>query len=87
VDIFKVEKTGSFREFTEKAFSSLQQGALPLRCSLEGCKPEKYHNSREKQNPGNIDLQCPGESKWRDSASRRNEYSRDSPLGRSLLIR
>jgi hypothetical protein len=40
VDIFKAEKTGHFRKFTEKAFSSLQQGALPLRCNLEGCKPE-----------------------------------------------
>ena len=52
MDIFKAEKTGHFREFTEKAFSSLQQGALPLRCSLEGCKPETHRNSREKEKPG-----------------------------------
>ena len=62
VDIFKAEKAGKLRKFTEVVFFEAEIGALP-----PSCKPEKYHNSREKQNPGNIDLQCPGESKWRDS--------------------
>ena len=28
--------------------------ALPPRCNLAGCKPEKYHNSREKEKPGSV---------------------------------
>ena len=44
---------------------------------------KKVENPHEKQNPGSIDLQCPGESKWRDS--KRNLNRRDSTLWRSLV--
>jgi hypothetical protein len=47
---------------------------------------KKAENPHEKQNPGSIDLQCPGESKWRDSPSGRNRYGRDSTLWSSLPI-
>ena len=51
-------------------FSSSPQGASPPRCNPGGCRSEKAENPHEKQNPGSIDLQCPGESKWRDSNPR-----------------
>ena len=41
MDIFKAEKTGHFRKFTEKAFSSLQQSALPARCNPAGERSER----------------------------------------------
>ena len=44
--------------------------ALPPLCNLGGCNPEKAESPQVKQNPGCIDFQCPGESKWRDSNPR-----------------
>ena len=48
---------------------------------------KKAENPHEKQYPGNIDLQCPGESKWRDyrASLARNLNRRDCPQGRSLV--
>ena len=47
---------------------------------------KKAENQQEKQNPGSIDLQCPGESKRRDSVSRRNLNPRTVPLERSHCL-
>ena len=80
-----MEKTGKMRKFTEVDFLRRKSGALATRCNLPGCKPEKHHNSREKENPEAIENQCFRESKWRDSASRRNLNRRDCPLGSSLV--
>ena len=40
------------------------------RLRLRNADRKKAENPHEKQNPGSIDLQCPGESKWRDSNPR-----------------
>ena len=65
-------------------FSTCKICVSPSRCNLGGCKVE---NPQEKQNPGSIDLQCPGESKWRDyrASLARNLNRRDCPQGRSLV--
>ena len=64
------EKTGHFRKFTEKAFSSLKHGALPPRCNLPGCKPEKPAIPPKTKNPESFINQAFRESKWRDSNPR-----------------
>ena len=61
------EKTGHFRKFTEKAFSSLHESASPSRCNPAGCKPEKTGKSAKTENPEAYENQRFRESKWRDS--------------------
>ena len=64
VDIFKAEKTGKLRKFTEAVvlrWKSVPQSAAATR---QVANRKKAENPLEKQNPGSIDLQCPGESKW-----------------------
>ena len=51
------------------------------RLRLRNANRKKAENPQEKQNPGSIDLQCPGESKWRDS--KRNLNRRCSRLERA----
>ena len=57
------------------------------RLRLRNADRKKAENPHEKQNPGSIDLQCPGESKWRDyrASLARNLNRRDCPPGRSLV--
>ena len=57
------------------------------RLRLRNANRKESENPQEKQNPGSIDLQCPGESKWRDyrASLARNLNRRDCPPGRSLV--
>ena len=62
VDIFKAEKTGKLRKFTEAVFlrwKSVPQSAAATR---QVANRKKAENPLEKQNPGSIALQCPGKS-------------------------
>ena len=70
VDIFKAEKTGNLRKSTEVDFWRLKSVPQRPAATRQVANRKNYHKSREKQNPGSIDLQCPGESKWRDSNPR-----------------
>ena len=81
VDIFKAEKTGNLRKFTEVIF--LRRKSVPCRvvATQQVANRKKPEICQEKQNPGSIVLQCPGESKWRDS--KRNLNLRTAPLERS----
>ena len=54
VDIFKAEKTGKLRIFTEVDFFEAEIGALPARCSLAGCFSEKTGKSAKNGKPGNV---------------------------------
>ena len=72
---------GNFRQYTVAALwypdFTMPHGRVATRSVARG---HVHKNSAEKQNPGSIDFQCPGESKWRDSAPRRNLNRRDCPL-------
>ena len=64
VDIFKAEKTGNLRKFPEVNF--LRRKSVPCRVAAtqQVANRKKPEICQEKQNPGSIDFQCPGESKW-----------------------
>ena len=54
MDIFKAEKTGKLRKFTEVVFFEAEIGVLPARCSLAGCFSEKTGKSAKKAKPGSV---------------------------------
>jgi len=67
VDIPAEEKTGKLRKFTEVVFLRRNSVSCRHAAAWQVAFRKKPENPHEKQNPGSIDLQCPGESKWRDS--------------------
>ena len=58
------------------SITDIQTMLKPLtdRYFQSGKDRKKPEICQEKQNPGSIDLQCPGESKWRDSPSGRTAF-------------
>ena len=56
---------------------------MPGRCNPASCKPEKTAIPPKTENPESFINQAFRESKWRDSASRRNLNLRTAPLERS----
>ena len=87
MDIFKAEKTGNLRKVPEVVFLRRKSVSCRHAATREVADRKKAENPHEKQNPGSIDLQCPGESKWRDyrASLARNLNRRDCPPGRSLV--
>ena len=63
-DIFKAETSGKMWKIPEVVFSNGRTGAFPPAATPEVANRKKPEIQREKQKPGSIDLQCPGESKW-----------------------
>ena len=70
LDILKAEKSGNLRKNAEGDFS--ERKIVPCRRAATGkvANRKKAEKPQEKQNPESIDLQRPGESKWRDSNPR-----------------
>ncbi len=66
-DILKAEKPEICRKFRKWPFDTLRMVPCRRAATRQVAKRKKAENPQEKQNPGSIDLQCPGESKWRDS--------------------
>ena len=85
MDIFKAEKTGNLRKVSEVVFLRRKSVSCRHAATREVADRKKAENPHEKQNPGSIDLQCPGESKWRDyrASLARNLNLRTAPLERS----
>ena len=52
------------RQYTEVVFLKRKSGPHRLAATGRVANRKKAENPHEKQNPGSIELQCPGESKW-----------------------